>query len=378
MEDNEPELKYISNALKNGIKKESEGDLEGARDEYNAASRALFRLASRYSGNTKYDFVTRAEVALKKADELGKRAVSGKRVSEPEQKSRDLKDDLQIDISEPAALQDVKFSDIAGLEDVKKIIQVRIIDAARNPELASKFQVNGGNFLLYGPPGTGKTLIVHAIAHEIGYPVIVIDPAMLLNPKFGQFEKNINDLFKKVQEMEKCILFFDEFDSLAPSRSRTNSSYMKRAVPELLMDLDRLNTRREGKIIVIAATNEPWSIDPAIMRAERFDDVIFVPLPDKEARKQMLQKYLSEMLVSPDIDYEGLAAISDGLTGAEIRNVCRKSGEKVFGDVMSDSQVRSINDSDVRDIITNYRRSVTDKMLEKYTNFTDSSKVHKQ
>lgn len=365
-------LGEIAGSLEKGLEYEKAGDLESAYSEYSRASSMLFRIASQETGQRKLELVTRAETALEKAQAL-KSTMSRSAGPEGSGYRYEETDNLQIRFAADPEMKDVTFKDIAGQENVKKIIRTRIIDAARNPELAIKFRVNGGNFLLYGPPGTGKTLIVHAIANEIGYKLFRIEPSKLMEAKFGQFEKNIRSLFEGVLSAGKCIMFFDEFDSLAPSRSRTNSSYMKRAVPEFLTNLDMLNEKGRGSIIVIAATNEPWSIDPAIMRAERFDDIIYVPLPDKDARVQMFRKYLGDKPVSPELSYSTLAELSEGLTGAEIKNVCRRAGEAVFGDIMSGSDERPIEEGDVSGILKSYKGVVDEKMLEKFENFSRSS-----
>ncbi|EQD38785.1 cell division control protein 48, partial [mine drainage metagenome] len=219
------------------------------------------------------------------------------------------------------------MSDIAGLKDVKERVQIKIIETAKSPVKADLYKVKVGNFLLYGPPGTGKTFIVKAIAHETGFPLFMISPSTLLSSKFGEFEKNIKILFEEVSKFKSCILFFDEFDAIAPKRSSTNSSVMKRAVPELLMDIDRLNPDRERRVILIAATNNPWDIDEAVMRSERFDDLIYVPLPDKEAREKLFELGLSGIFIEKKLNFQEMAERSEGLTGADIKNVCRKAGE---------------------------------------------------
>ncbi len=269
------------------------------------------------------------------------------------------------------AIASTSFDDIAGLSDVKKIVMNQIIKARENKEIARMYGITGRNILLFGPPGTGKTSIAQAISNRVQYPMVTITPSDILDNKFGEFEKNIRSLFQGAIANKPVIIFFDEFDSLATRRTNSNSSYMKRGVPEMLRQMTDLRKESDGQIMIIAATNNPWDIDDAMLNPERFDTKIFVPPPDEASRSELFRTFLRELKVSDAIDYEELGRISEGYTGADIKYICKRAAEEVFSQVIDSNEIREINQEDLAVSIEHSSRSITGDLLSKYTKFKE-------
>ncbi len=187
---------------------------------------------------------------------------------------------------------DVSFSDVVGLADVKEAVFDKIINPRKHPELYKKFNIKtGGGILMYGPPGTGKTMIAKAIAKEIGADFYSIKCSDHISKWFGETERNIRELFDKARESKTSIIFFDEIDALAVNRDGCSSSPMQRVVPELLAQIQGINEQKKGhSMLLIAATNKLWLIDSGFLRPGRFDDKIYVGLPDTDARAELVRE----------------------------------------------------------------------------------------
>ena len=226
----------------------------------------------------------------------------------------------------------VTFDDVVGLDAVKEQIYNMIIYPKQYKELYDRFQKKtGGGILLYGPPGNGKTMIAKAVAHETDsafYPVKFSD---LGSKWFGETESKIRCLFAQARRESSAVIFFDEIDALATKR--TESSAMDRVVAELLTQIDGIN-RNAGNLTILAATNKPKNLDPAILRPGRFDAKIYVPLPDVAARTAMFEKRLNTV-PSSVVNYAGIAALCDGFSGAEIELVCERAKQSVIRDIIA-------------------------------------------
>ena len=238
-------------------------------------------------------------------------------------------DSFQLPESE---IPNVSFSDVVGLERVKEQVYDMIIYPRQYRTLYERFKKRvGGGILLYGPPGNGKTMIAKAIAHETGSAFYPIKFSDLGSKWFGETEGRIKRLFEEARRVGNAVIFFDEIDAIASERSE--SSAMDRTVAELLTQMDGIN-RVSGDLTVIAATNKPQSLDPAIVRAGRFDERIFVPLPDARARAIMIEKRLSG-IPTEVTGFEEIAELCDGFSGAEIDLVCEKAKQRVIRRIIS-------------------------------------------
>ena len=210
-----------------------------------------------------------------------------------------------------------KFSDVGGMKNVKNEISLKIIQPLKNPDLYKAFgKKAGGGILLYGPPGCGKTFIAKATAGEIDAKFISIGLHDILDMWIGNSEKNLHQVFEVARANKPCVLFFDEVDAIGSSRADLKQSAMRHVINQFLAELDGVDADNEG-ILILAATNAPWSVDGAFRRPGRFDRIIFVAPPDEEARVDILQQLLKDKPVA-DVDVKKIAAQSEGYSGADL------------------------------------------------------------
>ncbi|MCD6195771.1 MAG: AAA family ATPase, partial [Staphylothermus sp.] len=176
-----------------------------------------------------------------------------------------------------------------------------------------------------GPPGTGKTLLAKAVATESGANFIAVRGPEILSKWVGESEKAIRQIFRRARQVAPAVVFFDEIDSIAPARGfrHDTSGVTDRIVNQLLTELDGIEPLR--KVVVIAATNRPDILDPALLRPGRFDRLIYVPPPDYKARIEIFKVHTKKMPLAPDVDLEELARRTEGYTGADIAAVCREA-----------------------------------------------------
>ena len=249
----------------------------------------------------------------------------------------------------------VTFSDVVGLESVKEQIYDMIIYPKRYKELYARFNKKiGGGILLYGPPGNGKTMIAKAIAHETDSAFFPIKFSDIGSKWFGETEGKIRSLFEEARKKESAVIFFDEIDAIATKR--TESSVMDRVVAELLTQIDGIN-KSGGNLTILAATNKPENLDPAIMRPGRFDEKIYVPLPDARARGAMFKQRLCKV-PSNVTDYDEIAGLSEGFSGADIELACEKAKQRVIRRIISGSSGSTcISNQDVYEAISHIRAS---------------------
>ena len=228
------------------------------------------------------------------------------------------------------------FEDIAGLEDVKEAVMYKAIYPHRYPELYEKLRKrSGGGILLYGLPGTGKTLIAEAIAHETGASFFPVKCSDLGSKWFGETEQNIRDVFEAAREAKNAVIFFDEIEAYASNR-RENSA-MERSIPEFLAQMQGVGeSSNQERILIIGATNKPWRLDGAFLRPGRFDDKIYVPLPDEKARRKIIDDRVLGVPMEEGIDFETLAKITDGYNGADMDYLCEKAKEFALHRVIQD------------------------------------------
>uniref|UniRef100_A0A1Y1N724 Peroxisomal ATPase PEX1 n=1 Tax=Photinus pyralis TaxID=7054 RepID=A0A1Y1N724_PHOPY len=212
------------------------------------------------------------------------------------------------------------FTDVGGLEDVKKILIECMLWPVQYPHLFDNAPLRlQSGLLLYGPPGTGKTILAGAAAKHCGLRLISIKGPELLSKYIGASEQAVRDVFEKAQSAKPCILFFDEFDSLAPRRGHDSTGVTDRVVNQLLTQLDGVESL--SGVCVLAATSRPDLLDPALLRPGRLDRQILCPLPDQPARLKILQSLSKKMRLATDIDLEEISQQSTGYSGADLQAV---------------------------------------------------------
>ena len=219
-------------------------------------------------------------------------------------------------------IPDVSWEMIGGLEDVKEELREAVEWPLKYPDLFAQLNATPPKgLLLYGPPGTGKTLLAKAVAHESESNFISVKGPELLNKFVGESERAVREVFRKARQASPCIIFFDEIDSVAPVRggSLGDSHVTERVISQFLTEMDGLEELRN--VVIVAATNRPDIIDPALLRPGRFDRLLFVPPPDLEARRQIFKIHTRKTPLDGDVNVDELARRTDGYTGADIASL---------------------------------------------------------
>jgi transitional endoplasmic reticulum ATPase len=285
----------------------------------------------------------------------------GERVREDNDKGADAQD--WIVREKP----NIRFDDIAGLDEVKAEIRLKMLYPFQHPELAQRYGIGvGGGILLYGPPGTGKTMFARAIATELDATMFVISPAQLMSKWVGEAEQNVRKLFEAAKAESKSIIFMDEVEALVPKRRSSDSTVMQRVVPQILQELEGFDRKADRALVFLGATNEPWSLDPAMLRPGRLDAKIYVPLPDAEARFRLFEIYLGKRPLADDVDFAQLVEKTAGYSGADIKAICERSAVRPFLESVSGGAPRNINLSDLVAVIAETPPSVNPRDLAKF------------
>ncbi|MCQ3928440.1 MAG: AAA family ATPase [Candidatus Jettenia sp.] len=233
---------------------------------------------------------------------------------------------LKIDEKKPGSGDRIKFSyeDIGGLSHEIQRIREMIELPLKHPEVFERLGIDAPKgVLLYGPPGCGKTLIARAVANETEAYFITINGPEIIHKFYGESEARLREIFEDAKKHAPSIIFLDEIDAIAPKREHVVGDVEKRVVAQLLALMDGLDSR--GHVIVIAATNIPGALDPALRRPGRFDREISIPIPDKKARFSILEIHSRGMPLSEDVSLDKLAEITHGFVGADLQALCREA-----------------------------------------------------
>lgn len=252
----------------------------------------------------------------------------------PDGERRSPEDDLLGDGADDSGfiwddIPSIGFEDVAGLEEVKEVVQIKVLLPLKNPDAFAGYEKkNGGGLCLYGPPGTGKTMIAAAIAKEIGAKFCSVKPSDLLRQGAGNTERAVKELFRQARQHPCAVIYFDEMDSISPKSTR--SQYAKQLRSEFLAQLQGIESygKDTGNILfLICATNKPWDIDSAFLRHGRFGTKIYVGLPDEPARRYMINKRLDKIkakgvvTIKEDIDMDSVMEQTNGFNGSDITNL---------------------------------------------------------
>jgi transitional endoplasmic reticulum ATPase len=233
---------------------------------------------------------------------------------------------------EPSAIRevfteipDVKWGDVGGLEEAKRVFKETIEWPLKYPELFKQANTNPAKgLLLTGLPGTGKTLLAKAVASESDVNFISVKGPALLSKWVGESEKGIREVFKKAKQASPCIVFFDEIDAIAPARGASADSHVtERVISQLLTELDGIEELKG--VVVLAASNRPDIIDPALLRAGRFDFQLELPVPDEKSRLEIFKVHTRDKPLASDVDLESLAKGTEGMVGSDIEAVSKKA-----------------------------------------------------
>ncbi|GAA5821309.1 hypothetical protein JCM11251_004562 [Rhodosporidiobolus azoricus] len=293
-----------------------------------------------------------------------------------------LPSDLELALlsTRPSAMREVfletpkvLFSDIGGQEHIKLKLKQSVDWPLRHPETFKRLGVKPPRgVLLYGPPGCSKTLIAKALATESGLNFIAVKGPEVFNKYVGESERAIREVFKKARAAAPSIVFLDEVDALAPARGSDDSSGPTgdRVLMSLLTEMD--GVEELNQVIVLAATNRPDVIDPALMRPGRLDRILYVSPPDLEARKQIFTIQFAKMAVGEDVEVEELAELTEGCSGAEVASICQDAALSAMED---DINASSIGRGFFLQAARSVRRRITPEVVQEYEEWRDRSGV---
>jgi transitional endoplasmic reticulum ATPase len=334
---------------------------------YLMAAKYLCSLARETDAEFKQERLNKAQRLIDIAEELENKS----QMTADKHKSTQIKtvDDEEVEtkadkwiVTNPPK---TSFNDVAGLEDVKKVIQLRVIYPLQHPEITQKFRKRaGGGVLLYGPPGTGKTMIARAIACELDAAFMSVKCSDIMSKWVGSAEKNVCELFSAAKKYPRCVIFMDETEAIVAKRGG-DSTVMNRVIPEFLSQVDGLE-KRENMLLLLGATNRPWDMDEAALRPGRFDELIYVPLPDVKARLKMIEDNFKDVPKAEDINVDILAEHLEGFSGADIKGFTEAVTDLPYQRQIDTGDEQIVTAEDIEKALQKARPSVDAKILTKY------------
>lgn len=279
-------------------------------------------------------------------------------------RSRDFREGMKEII--PTAMREfyvevsrIKWEDVGGLHNVKRILHDNLIMSIKEPENFSRMGVRAPRgALLFGPPGCGKTLIAKSLATISSANIIVVRGPEVLSKWVGESEKAIREIFRKAKSSSPCVIVFDELDSLARPRGQDDISGNERVLSQLLTEMDDSGS---SGIIIIGITSRPDLIDTSLIRPGRLDLIVYVESPDEKARNEIIGKLTSEMPLSKDVDLAQIAARTKGFSGADLVALCREAAINAIR-----NKVRIVNNSDFEKSLQFVKPSITKDVEDWY------------
>ena len=258
----------------------------------------------------------------------------------------------------------VRWDDVGGLDKAQARLKEGVELPLKDPDAFRRLGIRPAKgFLLYGPPGTGKTLLAKAVAREAEANFIATKSSDLLSKWYGESEQQIARLFARARQVAPCVIFIDELDSLVPARGGGlgEPQVTERVVNTILAEMDGLEELQS--VVVIGATNRPNLVDPALLRPGRFDELIYVSVPDRGGRRRILSIQTQKMPLASDVDLDDLAERTDRFTGADLEDLVRRAGLVALRRSLSSDQVTM---ADFEEALTESRASVTPEMESEY------------
>jgi transitional endoplasmic reticulum ATPase len=364
-----------------GLDARRAGQWDSARIYLLEAARAMVQLSKEAQGeelrNARQETATRLlELArdCEEAKSSNRKSPVGNRKSKDAQATQEGESSSSADQWIVREKPSLRFDDVAGLDDVKEDIRLRMIYPFAHPELAEKFDIRaGGGVLLYGPPGTGKTMLAKATAGEIDATFFRISPADVLSKWVGEAEQNIKKLFDAAASEPRSIIFIDEIESLVPARRDEGSSVMQRVVPQILQGMEGFDKKKAQPILFMGATNVPWQLDPAVLRPGRFDEKVYIPLPDLPAREKMLEIYLKHRPLESAVDLPDLARRLEGYSGADIKYLCDRAATIPFLQSVATGEEGQITREVIEDVLAEAKPSVSQEMLVRFEQWSQQA-----
>ena len=261
-----------------------------------------------------------------------------------------------------------RLADVAGLDDVKAALQEKVILPFQQPEVFQRFKAKvGAGVLMYGPPGNGKTYVAKAIAGELDAAFFPVNASQIKDKYVGESEKNLQRLFDEARQHPRSVLFIDEAEHLLSRRGNRKIG----VVTQFLTLADGL-VKNENCLLILAATNQPWSLDEAVVRPGRLGTHIYVGPPDETARAAILTTNLRGVPAAADISAADLAARTSGYSGADLAEVCDRAKMAAIKRQLADSQPAQVTGADFAAALEQIRPSVTDEQIQRYLAWRDA------
>ena len=284
--------------------------------------------------------------------ELGDASTPPPFVDGPEEVVRPGADDgaheAEFDVEQP----DVTLADVGGLDEVKQRLRESFLEPMQHPEVAAAFGKSlRGGLLLYGPPGCGKTFIARAVAGELGARFLTAGLTDVLGPHLGETEEKLHALFAKARRLAPAVLFLDEIDAMGARRSGIGSGWsgLRGMVTTLLHEMDSMLADNDG-LFVLAATNAPWDVDPALLRPGRFDRMTLVLPPDRPAREAILRHHFARRPIA-GIELGTIVAATEDFSGADLEHVVTSAAEQAMARSMKAGRIEPITMDDVHHVL---------------------------
>lgn len=348
--------------MKKGKEAKDRGNLTLAKRNFLLASETMMQMAKQSAGKLKEVRMDRARRLVDIAENLHKKP---EKINKKDDENTEEDEDIKK--WQTAQIPNVKFADVAGLDDVKKAITIRMINPIKYPDKYKLYgKKTGGGVLLYGPPGTGKTMIAKAIANEVGAKFYAVKGSDIVSKWVGDSEKNINSLFQEANKQDRSIIFIDEMDSLIGKRGV--DTHNDKRVNEFLQQIDGF-AGRNPNLLLLGATNRPWNIDSAALRSGRFSQKIYIPLPDAPARKFMIEKNMKGVPVAEDFDVDRIVAQTEMYSGADIDELCDRAKDEPLLKAIATDSIILVTNKDFDGVLSKMPPSVTEKELKQFEEY---------
>lgn len=378
------------------LKKEYRKCLAAARDieekdpklaalYYKKSANILLQLAKLYTGEDKAEKLETIEALLKYAEELsaGRRIYnSGSKKEFGETTAKEVAEDFSTLASSLIEKSSVTWDEIGGLDKIKKTIHNSIV--VTYSEKPEKVKIEGWNrLLLFGPPGTGKTLLAAATSNELDATFFNVKLGSIESKWFGESPKILRSVFENAREREPSVIFFDEVDSIASSRSQSESEGRRALLGTFLSELDGLRKERGEFVLTLTATNVPWDLDNALI--SRCEKRIYIPLPDIESREKILRIHLQNKGFEVNADILALAKKSEGYSGRDLRTLCLDTVNNMIEEMNPEMgklktleeikkyklKIRPITEKDFENALSRIKPAATPEMIKRYEEWSE-------
>lgn len=287
-----------------------------------------------------------------------------KKTSDGKQYKTDAKETV---VSRPALAKHGRgLADVAGMNRLKQLVMEGFVNVLKNKECAAAYGINPPSLMLYGPCGCGKTFFAEKLAEELGIHFMKIVPDDLACTWVHGTQQKIGELFREAEQKAPTLMFFDEFDAMAPKRSENDANQSFNG--EVNEFLCMLNNANERGIYILVATNHPERIDKAVLRTGRIDEMIYVDMPDKEARESLFRLSLSKRPIADNLDYGKLAMLTEGYNCSDIDYIVKSASRVMFNATVTcpDADYQKITQSLLEDVISHKSPSVSAKDMREY------------